>query len=148
MAEEVVLNYTGTKLIKFMGFVFEKGWKTVKRTNGEIDFVVDATGKRVTPDDWRAIKGEFEKSPCSCDLNMLPAVGKSTVDDVVASAKRRASPQKLEGARALDKKLGHAQREGYVSAFEGIRPTQENAEKVIQDILSQPTIIDRLLIRR
>lgn len=62
----------------------------------------------------------------------------STVDAVVQSSARGRNAQITEGARAIQKKLGHAQAGGYKSAFDGIEPTQQNAEKVIRDVLKNP----------
>lgn len=69
----------------------------------------------------------------------LPQFTKSTVDDVVASAGRLGpSGQIQEGARAIAKKLGHAQSGGYTSAFAGVKPTQANAEAIIRSTLQNP----------
>ncbi|MBI5161261.1 MAG: RHS repeat-associated core domain-containing protein, partial [Micrococcales bacterium] len=63
----------------------------------------------------------------------------TTVDAVVASAGRlRPGGQIAEGARAIAKKLGHAQSGGYTSAFAGVRPTQANAEAIIRNTLQNP----------
>jgi RHS repeat-associated protein len=72
-------------------------------------------------------------------LKILPQFAQSTIDDVVSSSARAASPQIQAGARAIAKKLGHAESGGYTSAFEGIAPTQANAEALIRTILSSPT---------
>lgn len=74
--------------------------------------------------------------------HLLPAIAKSTVDNVVESAGRAASPQIQAGARALEKKLGHAAAGGFESAFAGIKPTQANAEKLIQNILGNAKTVD------
>jgi RHS repeat-associated protein len=71
----------------------------------------------------------------------LSAVASSTADAVLESSGRDASRQITVGARALAKKLGHALAAGYESAFEGIAPTQANAEKVISSILNNPTFV-------
>jgi hypothetical protein len=68
----------------------------------------------------------------------IPAFTSSTIDDVVASAARPRSLQIAEGARAIAKKLGHAEKGGYTSAFQGIAPTQANAESLIRSIMSNP----------
>jgi hypothetical protein len=68
---------------------------------------------------------------------LLPAFAKTTVDDVVASA-ARARGETTEGARAIAKKLGHAQAQGIPSAFGGVAPTQANAEAIIRGTLSSP----------
>jgi hypothetical protein len=49
------------------------------------------------------------------------------------------------GARAIAKKLGHAESGGYTSAFEGLAPTTENAQSAIQQILANPsrTVFDK-----
>jgi RHS repeat-associated protein len=71
--------------------------------------------------------------------NLLPQFAESTIDDVVASAARGRNPQITEGARAIAKKLGHAERSGYTSAFEGVPPTQGNAASLIRNIMSNPS---------
>lgn len=43
-----------------------------------------------------------------------------------------------EGARAIAKKLGHAQSGGHTSAFAGLKPTQANAEAIIRSALENP----------
>jgi hypothetical protein len=70
---------------------------------------------------------------------LLSQFTQSTVDDVVGSA-GRLSPggQITEGARAIAKKLGHAQSGGYSSAFAGVKPTQANAESIIRSTLENP----------
>ena len=72
---------------------------------------------------------------------LLPSITKSTIDDVLESARRPASEQIQEGARAIAKKLGHAEKNGIKSAFEGIKPAQESAETLIKDILGSPTTV-------
>ncbi|MGH9344605.1 MAG: hypothetical protein ACRD19_12705, partial [Terriglobia bacterium] len=62
----------------------------------------------------------------------------STVDAVVESSARGRNSQITEGARAIQKKLGHAQSGGDTSAFDGVEPTQENAEALIRDIMKNP----------
>lgn len=59
------------------------------------------------------------------------------IQNVVQSS-RRVRGETTEGARAIAKKRGHALSGGYVSAFEGISATQENAEVLIQNILTNP----------
>jgi RHS repeat-associated protein len=70
---------------------------------------------------------------------LLSQFTRSTVDDVVGSA-GRLSPggQITEGARAIAKKLGHAQAGGYSSAFAGVKATQANAEAIIRSTLENP----------
>lgn len=62
----------------------------------------------------------------------------STIDSVVQSSARGRNSQITEGARAIQKKLGHAQGGGYQSAFDGVEPTQENAEAIIRDVMKNP----------
>lgn len=59
------------------------------------------------------------------------------VSDVVRSA-AKPHGQTTEAGRALAKKLGHAQAGGYRSAFEGIQPTRENGQRLVEQILSNP----------
>jgi RHS repeat-associated protein len=68
----------------------------------------------------------------------LPQFGTPTVDAVLASS-RRAVGQTTEGARAIAKKIGHAQSGGYTSAFEGVKSTQSNADSIIENIFSNPS---------
>jgi len=74
--------------------------------------------------------------------NLLPQFTASTVDDVVSSAARARSAQITEGGRAIGKKLGHAESGGYTSAFQGVAPTQANAESLIRNIMSKPSVTD------
>jgi hypothetical protein len=64
--------------------------------------------------------------------------GESTIDDIIASSSRERSAQITEGARAIAKKIGHAQKGGYKTAFEGVEATQNNANLIIREILSNP----------
>jgi hypothetical protein len=52
---------------------------------------------------------------------------------------RPASSQISVGARALAKKLGHAESGGYRSAFDGLAATTENAQTAVQQIMSSPS---------
>ena len=67
----------------------------------------------------------------------LPQFSNTTIQAVLASS-RRAVGQLTEGARAIAKKLGHAEGSGCTSAFQGLRPTQQNAETIIGEIMSSP----------
>ncbi len=51
------------------------------------------------------------------------------------------SKQIQQGARAIQKKIGHAEGDLTVSAFEGIKHTQENAEILINDIVKNADVI-------
>lgn len=66
------------------------------------------------------------------------AFPQTTIDAVIQSSARARNSQITEGARAIQKKLGHAQSAGSTSAFDGIQPTQENAAKIIQDVMENP----------
>jgi RHS repeat-associated protein len=69
---------------------------------------------------------------------LLSQFTRSTVDDVVASAGRLSPGGRItEGARAIAKKLGHAQSGGYSSVFAGLTPTQANAEAIIRSTLER-----------
>jgi len=58
---------------------------------------------------------------------------------VVASSGRFSPGGRItEGARAIAKKLGHAQAGGYTSAFSAVKPTQANAEAIIRSTLETP----------
>lgn len=72
--------------------------------------------------------------------NLLPSFMRGTIDDVVTSAARLRNSQITEGTRAIEKKLGHAKSGNYTSAFQGIAPTQANAESLIRSIMSNPTV--------
>ncbi len=63
------------------------------------------------------------------------------VIDQVVSDSRRQRGQTTEGARAIAKKIGHAQQGDYQSAFEGIEVTQANAERLIRDIMTDSSRI-------
>lgn len=71
-------------------------------------------------------------------VKLLPEFASSSIDDVIASS-TRLKGQMAEGARAIAKKLGHAERGGYTSAFDGVEPTQANAERIIRETLSKPS---------
>ncbi len=53
---------------------------------------------------------------------LLPQFDSSLIGNVVSSS-TRIKGQATEGAKAIAKKLGHAQSGGYESAFKGIKPT-------------------------
>lgn len=69
---------------------------------------------------------------------LLPEFASSSIDDVIGSS-TRLKGQMPEGARGIAKKLGHAQRGGCTSAFDGVKPTQANATKIIRETLSNPS---------
>jgi len=64
------------------------------------------------------------------------------IDAVIASSQRARSSQITEGARSIAKKQGHAARDGFTSAFDGIQPNQANAEGLIRDIMGDPHLVD------
>lgn len=70
---------------------------------------------------------------------LMTPFSKSIIDEVLASSARPRNEQITEGKRAIEKKLGHAEKKGIKSAFEGVKPTQKNAEEIIKDILEHPT---------
>jgi 6-phosphofructokinase len=70
---------------------------------------------------------------------IVPQFAQTTIDEVVENSQQAASSQITQGARAIAKKLGHAQRGGYASAFQGVAPTQANAESLIRGIMSNPS---------
>ncbi len=64
----------------------------------------------------------------------------------IIESSRRLTPPKFkiqEGKRAISKKIGHAEKSDsdIKSAFEGVSITQENAEKLIYDIINQSDAI-------
>jgi hypothetical protein len=67
----------------------------------------------------------------------LPSVTETAINAALKTSQEPIG-QITEGARALAKKLGHASAGGYRSAFQGTRPTQENAEHLIRSILQSP----------
>ncbi|WP_437591716.1 SpvB/TcaC N-terminal domain-containing protein [Sorangium sp. So ce1000] len=69
----------------------------------------------------------------------LPAFAASSIESAAGQMAHPASSQISVGARALAKKLAHAQSGGYISAFEGIAPTIESAQSVVQQIMSSPS---------
>jgi hypothetical protein len=73
----------------------------------------------------------------SRSVKLLPQFDNSLITDIIKSSSK-AGRQITKGAQAIAKKIGHAESEGYVSAFDGIKPTQANAEKLIKSILSNP----------
>ncbi len=86
----------------------------------------------------RTIRGRGTAEAARAAPKLLPALSRSTVDAALASS-RGAAGQTTAGARALAKKLGHAQRNRTTSVFQGVAPTQANAEGLINGILSNPT---------
>src|SRR5206468_1777800 len=69
----------------------------------------------------------------------VAAIPAETIEQVVVSSARPASSQISEGARAIAKKLGHASSGGFESAFKGSNPTQQEAERLIRNILGDST---------
>jgi len=63
----------------------------------------------------------------------LPAFSKSTIARAVESAGDRFNKDWSTGGRALTKKLGQN-----APAFRGIAPTTENAQGIVDNILSHP----------
>ena len=68
--------------------------------------------------------------------NALPAITKTTQNSILKSANEAASSQIQKGARALAKKQGHAKAGNYNSAFDGMKPTQDNALELMQGIFN------------
>lgn len=89
-----------------------------------------------SPGGQAAVQAAADLASGSVTPSAVPA---AAVEEVVASSGRAASAQAAEGARAIAKKLGRAAREGYDSAFAGIKPTQANAESLIRNILGNPS---------
>lgn len=80
-----------------------------------------------------ALKGLLGKGAPKSGTKLLPQF-----DDVLSSAGTQLK-QTTQGVKHLAKKLGHAKSKGYESAFSGIKPTQANANKLIRNILSNPS---------
>jgi len=70
---------------------------------------------------------------------IVKIIGKT--DDIIKSTRVWASPQIQEGKRAIQKKVGHAASNNYKSAFENIDFTQENAEKLIHEIIDGADVV-------
>ncbi len=70
---------------------------------------------------------------------IVKIVGKT--DEIIKSARVWSSPQIQEGKRAIQKKIGHAKANNYKSAFENIDFTQENAEKLIHEIIEEADVV-------
>jgi len=79
-------------------------------------------------------KGEtlFEKA-------LVKIVGKT--ERIILTSRVWRNPQIQEGARSLDKKIGHTLKNKIISAFEGVPHTQESAEKIINEIINKPDVI-------
>ena len=60
---------------------------------------------------------------------------------IIETSQRWVSSHIQHGARAIHKKTGHAQRGGFVSAFEGLQANQHKAEEVISDIINNADAI-------
>ena len=56
----------------------------------------------------------------------------------MTSSARGRSAQITEGARGIAKKQGNAARQGIQTAFDGVKPTQANADAIIRDVLQNP----------
>jgi len=65
-------------------------------------------------------------------------------DDIIQTSRKWSSPQIQEGARAIQKKIGHAESVNAKSAFKNIKYSQENAEQLIYDIINNA---DAVIIR-
>ena len=139
--------YTAAKQIGALGLEYGGYAATVTGIGG----VVKNVGGKVIGGVLKKIpkkKPKFKKGKSKSKKGKKGAVvtqasksglAKSTIDDVVNSSARGKNSQITEGARAIAKKIGHAQKEGYTSAFNGIAPTQANAESLIKNIMSNPT---------
>jgi len=66
-------------------------------------------------------------------------------EKILITSQKWKSSQIQQGARAIDKKTGHAEAKKTVTEFSNIKPTQQNAEKLIQDIINDA---DAIVIRR
>lgn len=73
---------------------------------------------------------------------MTKIIGKT--DDIINSSRLWKRKQIQEGARAIHKKIGHAENKNITSAFDGIKHTQENAEALIKNIIDDA---DAVVIR-
>jgi len=81
----------------------------------------------------------FRKKAGKKITKQLAMFTQTTIDDVASSSAKLGKKGKItEGARAIQKKLGHAEKLGTKSAFEGIEATQENAEAIIRGIMNKP----------
>ena len=100
--------------------------------------------KGVAVKDIKSLVSDYENFILSAIFAPIPQFSNTSIEKIIESSRRAASPQKLEGARALDKKLGHALAGKYTSAFSGLKSTQANAEKLIEDILKNPHTTDYL----
>jgi len=82
-------------------------------------------------------KGEtlFEKA-------LVKIVNKT--EKIIITSRVWRNSQIQEGARSLDKKIGHALKNKTISAFEGVPQTQASAEKIIIEIINKP---DAIVIR-
>ncbi len=61
LAEQLVLKYTGTKLLQFLHHIGSRGWKVIlDRRTGKVVKVLTEDGKPVARGDWEAAVKEFE----------------------------------------------------------------------------------------
>jgi hypothetical protein len=65
------------------------------------------------------------------------------IEAAIASS-RRLQGMISAGMRAIEKKFGHAGAAGFISAFDGILISQESAEALIEQIMSNPAEIQFL----
>jgi hypothetical protein len=98
-----------------------------------------AAADGIVAEEAGAAEAGATEGPAATRPGTLSQFTRTTVDEVVASAGRlRPGGQIGEGARAIAKKLGHAQTGGYTSAFAGVKPTQASAEAIIRNTLEDP----------
>ncbi len=127
------------------GLIEETQRGSIPNTNPEISLQTSETALKILPlyvevtAMLGAAEGAAAVQTAKGTPELLSKFAKSTIDDVVSSAARPRSSLITEGARAIAKKLGAAGSGGYTSAFQGIAPTQANAESLIRNIMSNPS---------
>ena len=90
---------------------------------------------------WDAVKLDAPTYLLMPEIATIDVGSSEVVGSIVKSAGDSYNSKISFGERALVKKLGHAQSQGFESAFNEIKPSTENAQSVIKNILSNPARI-------
>jgi len=132
----------GATLIPFVpGSYLAKGGKIARRAvrkGAKITGKAGRKGLQGARNAGRRVGKAFRRGDDVAPMKLIPEFSNSTINDVVSSSARGRSAQITEGARGIAKKQGHATRQGIQSAFEGVKPTQANADAIIRDVLQNP----------
>jgi len=73
--EEAILNWAGARVLKFAGFLGQKGWKLVTDANGNFGFFHKAEKRIARPDEVRDLVRKFEADTCPPGQSVAPQTG-------------------------------------------------------------------------